>query len=159
VSGRATRIAAERVVAASPPVVFAFLADLENHWLLADRFVEVLTLERPPGGGPASGGTVKMRGPLGLRRTARTRVVEADPPRRIAGSALMGGRTEALVRWTLNPVGEGTLVRLEATVERVAALEAFLLAAGGRRWLERRFASILETLAGRVAGDTQASSA
>jgi len=159
VSGRATRIAAERVVAASPPVVFAFLADLENHWLLADRFVEVLTLERPPGGGPASGGTVRMRGPLRLARTARTRVVEADPPRRIAGSALMGGRTEALVRWTLNSVGDGTLVRLEATVERVAALEAFLLAAGGRRWLERRFASILETLAGRVAGDTQASSA
>ena len=47
----ATRIAAERVVAASPPVVFAFLADLENHWLLTDRFVEVLTLERPPGAG------------------------------------------------------------------------------------------------------------
>ena len=66
----ATRIAAERVVAAPPRAVFSFLADLENHWLLTDRFVEVLTLERPADGGPAHGGTVRMRGPFGLGRTA-----------------------------------------------------------------------------------------
>lgn len=155
----ATRIAAERVVAASPPVVFAFLADLENHWLLADRFVEVLTLDRPPGGGPAHGGTVKMRGPLGLGRTARTRVVEATPASAIAGSASVGRRTEARVRWTLTPAPPGTRVRLEATVERLGRPEAVLLAAGGRRWLQRRFASILQTLALRVPGDVQDSSA
>jgi hypothetical protein len=155
VSRGATRIAAERVVAASPPVVFAFLADLESHWLLTDRFVEVLTLERPPGGGPAHGGTVRIRGPLWLGRTARTGVVERDPPRSIAGSAVVGTGTEALVRWTLDPVGERTLVRLEATIERVAGLERLLLAAGGRGWLERRFTSILETLERRVAGHPQ----
>jgi hypothetical protein len=159
VSGGATRIAAERVVAASPPVVFAFLADLENHWLLADRFVEVLTLERPPGGGPACGGTVRMRGPLGLGRTARTRVVEAAPARAIAGTASVGRRTEARVRWTLTPEARGTRVRLEATVERLGRAEAALLAAGGRRWLQRRFASILQTLGRRVPGDHQDSSA
>jgi uncharacterized protein YndB with AHSA1/START domain len=153
VSRGANRIAAERVVAASPQVVFAFLADLENHWLLTDRFVEVLTLERPPGGGPAHGGTVRMRGPLGLGRTVRTRVVEALPARVIAGTASVGERTEAHVRWTLTPSSpRGTRVRLEATVERVGRAESVLLAAGGRRWLERRFISILETLARRVGG-------
>jgi uncharacterized protein YndB with AHSA1/START domain len=155
----AERIAAERVVAASPEALFSFLADLENHWLLADRFVEVLTLERPPGGGPAHGGTVRMRGPLGLGRTARTRVVDAQPPRSMAGTASVGGGTEALVRWTLTPVPEGTRVRLEATVLRAARMEAALLAAGGRRWLKRRFGSILETLARRVPHAAQVSSA
>lgn len=140
-------------------MVFAFLADLENHWLLADRFVEVLTLERPLGGGPARGGTVRMRGPLGLGRTARTRVVEAAPASAIAGTASVGGRTEARVRWTLTPAPRGTRVRLEATIERLGRAEAVLLAAGGRRWLERRFASILQTLGRRVPGDHQDSSA
>ena len=155
----AARIAAERVVAASPAVVFAFLADLQNHWLLADRFVEVLTIERPPGGGPSHGGTVRMRGPLGLRRTARTRVVEAQAPASIAGTAAVGGGTEASVRWTLTPVRGSTRVRLEATVRRAAWLERMLLAMGGRRWLQRRFASILETLARRVGDAGQDSSA
>jgi uncharacterized protein YndB with AHSA1/START domain len=150
VSRAANRIAAERVVAASPQVVFTFLADLENHWLLTDRFVEVLTLERPPGGGPARGGTVRMRGPLGLGRTVRTRVVEAAPVSAIAGTASVG-HTEALVRWTLTPESGETRVRLEATVERLGRADGVLLAVGGRRWLERRFISILETLARRVA--------
>jgi len=151
-------VVAERVVAAPRPVVFDFLADLENHWLLADRFVEVLTLERPPGGGPARGGRVRVRGPLGISRTAQTRVAEADPPHAIAGTASIGRRTEAQVRWTLAPEGESTRVRLEAAVQRASALEAVLLAAGGRRWLGRRFDSILATLARRM-DDAQDSSA
>ena len=155
---RPTCIAAEGVVDASPEAVFAFLADLENHWLLTDRFVEVLTLERPMGGGPASGGTVRMRGPLGLGRTVRTRVVEAMPARVIAGTASVGERTEAAVRWTLAPSPRGTRVRLEATVERVGRAEWVLLAAGGRRWLERRFNSILQTLGRRVPVGRQGSS-
>ena len=149
----ATRIAAERVVAASPRAVFSFLADLENHWLLTDRFVEVLTLERPADGGPAHGGTVRMRGPLGLGRTARTRVVEMRPDTSVAGVASVGNGTEALVSWTLVPQRGGTRVRLEATVNRLGRLESLLLAAGGRRWLAQRFGSILETLAQRVPRD------
>jgi len=151
-------VVAERVVAAPRPVVFGFLADLENHWLLADRFVEVLTLERPAGGGPARGGRVRVRGPLGISRTAQTRVAEADPPHAIAGTASVGRRTEAQVRWTLVPEGESTRVRLEAAVQRAGALEAVLLAAGGRRWLRCRFDSILATLARRM-DDGQDSSA
>jgi hypothetical protein len=150
VTGGGPPIAAERIVVAPPSEVFSFLADLENHWLLADRFVEVLSLERPPGGGPAHGGTVRIRGPLGLGRTARTRLVQAQPHTSVEGTASVGARTEARVHWTLTPVIEGTLVRLEATVERMGRSEAIVLAAGGRRWLEDRFASILNTLARRL---------
>ena len=152
-------MAAEHVVPAAPEALFSFLADLENHWQLADRFVEVVTLERPSGGGPAHGGTVRMRGPFGLGRTVRTRVVDADAPRSMAGTANVGRGTEALVRWTLAAVPEGTRVRLEATVVCAGAMDAALLAAGGRRWLERRFASILETLSRRVDAAAQLSSA
>jgi carbon monoxide dehydrogenase subunit G len=158
VSRAGPRVAAERVVAAPVAAVFGFLADLENHWLLTDRFVEVLTLDRSPDGGPAHGGKVRIRGPLGLTRTADTRVAEADPPHSIAGTAAVGRRTEAGVRWTLAPEGQGTRVRLEALVRQAGPLEALLLAVGGRRWLGRRFEAILATLARRMA-DAQASSA
>lgn len=147
---RATRIAAERVIPAMPADVYAFLVDLENHWLLADRFVDVLTIERPPGGGPATGGTVKIRGPLGVGRTAHTRVVEATLGESIAGTASVGPRTEARVHWTLVPAVEGTRVRLEATVVRATPVDAIVLAVGGRRWLEHRFGAILGTLARRL---------
>jgi uncharacterized protein YndB with AHSA1/START domain len=156
VSGTAPRVVAERVVAAPLAAVFDFLADLENHWLLTDRFVEVLTLERPAGGGPAHGGRVRIRGPLGITRTAETRVAEAHPLRWIAGTASVGERTDAQVRWTLAPEAGRTLVRLEAEVQRAGAVETLLLAAGGRRWLGRRFDSVLATLARRM-GDVQSS--
>jgi uncharacterized protein YndB with AHSA1/START domain len=152
----ANRIAAERVVAAPQDAVFNFLADLENHWLLDDCFVAVLNLDRPVDGGPARGGSVRMMGPLGLQRTAHTRVVEVKPRSTIAGTALVG-HTEARVRWTLNGVPDGTLVRLEARVERRAPLDALLLAMGGRRWMQHRFASILDTLARRVGAVPQSS--
>jgi hypothetical protein len=147
------RIAAERVVAAEPPDVFAFLADLENHWLLADRFVDVLSLERSPGDGRAHGGAVRLRGPLGLGRTVTTRLVDTRPHSSIAGTATVGRRTRADVDWRLSPVPGGTLVLLEATVRRATGIDSLLLAAGGRRWLEERFASILERLGRRLGPD------
>ena len=145
-------VAGERDVAAPAGSLFAYLADLEQHWQLADRFIEVVSLERPPGGGPARGGVVRMRGPLGVRRAARTRVVEAESPTRLAGIAEVGSGTIARVSWTLRPAGEETRVRLEATVEHASPLDRALLAFGGRRWLEQRFATILQTLERRVSG-------
>ena len=68
-------VEAAAVIPAAPEDVFAFLSDLQNHWRLADRFVEVVALESSDGGG--DGGTVRVRGPLGVRRTATTRVVAA----------------------------------------------------------------------------------
>jgi hypothetical protein len=146
-----SRIAfAQRQVAAPPDTLFAYLADLEQHWQLADRFIEVLSIERPANGGPARGGVVRMRGPLGIHRAARTHVVIEERPSKLSGIAEVGSGTVAHVSWTLHGAGDGTRVRLEATVDRVSLLDRALLALGGRRWLERRFAAILETLALRM---------
>jgi hypothetical protein len=69
----------------------------------------------------------------------------------MAGSAQVGGRTRARVTWTLEPDGDAgsTNVTLAATVEDAAPLDRLLLAAGGRAWIESRFARILSTLAER----------
>jgi hypothetical protein len=142
-------VAATRAVPASPADIFEFLSDLENHWLLADRFIEVLELERNESG-RAVGGRVRMRGPLGIGRVATTRVEEAQPVTLMRGTAQVGSRTHARVSWTLAPASESTRVRLEAIVDQAGGLDRLLLALGGRVWLARRFDRILETLATRV---------
>ena len=142
-------IRASRLVQAPQEEVFEFLADLENHWRLADRFIGVLTLDREAGG-PAHGGRVCMRGPLGVRRTAATRVLAADPPQQMVGVAELGRRTCAFVRWKLSEGEGGTGVRLEATVDRVGWLDRLILVLGGRAWLERRFRAVLDRLAEAV---------
>jgi uncharacterized protein YndB with AHSA1/START domain len=136
---------ATRLIPADRERLFAFLSDLHNHWQLADGAISVVSVE------PGNGGRVCMRGPLGVRRTAVTSVDRLDPPRSMAGSARVGARTHAHVTWTLEPDGsEGaaaTHVTLAASLEDAAPLDRLLLAAGGRAWLESRFARILSTLA------------
>jgi hypothetical protein len=130
--------------------IFEYLSRLENHWRLAERGIEVLDLETDPAAPPetpADRGRVRIRGPLGLSRTARTRVVGAEPPRRMSGTAEIGRRTRARVSWTLTPSGPTTKIRLTAELERAAALDRLLLAAGGRAWMNRLFRSVLQTLA------------
>jgi uncharacterized protein YndB with AHSA1/START domain len=143
-------IAAETIVAAPCEQVFSFLSDLRNHWLLADRMVEVVSIDEGAGE-HAQGGRVRLQGPLGLRRTVATKVTQLEPPSAIAGQAQLAG-TSASVRWQLLPVESGqTRVLLEARVERASAYDRALLALGGRRWLRRRFEHVLQTLSLRVA--------
>jgi uncharacterized protein YndB with AHSA1/START domain len=134
---------ANRLIPGDQERVFAFLSDLDNHWQLADGAIAVVAVEA------GDGGRVRMRGPLGVRRTATTSVDELDPPRSLAGQARVGARTRARVTWELEPNGTGTQVRLSATVEEAAPLDRLLLAAGGRAWLASRFERILSTLAER----------
>jgi uncharacterized protein YndB with AHSA1/START domain len=142
-------IATERLVDASTETVFAFLSDLDKHWLLADRSIELVSLEVR--GGVRQGGTVRLQGPLGLHRTANTRVLDVSPPHRLVGSAEVGRRTRALVRWILAPHGNRTAVRLSATVVSLALPDRLLFAAGGERWLRARFAATIARLAQEVA--------
>jgi polyketide cyclase/dehydrase/lipid transport protein len=132
--------------------VFAYLSDLGNHWQLADRWIEVLELGRPPGapqGAPPDRGRVRMRGPLGVGRTATTAVEAAHPNSSMEGTARMGRGTAARVRWELAARGGVTEVRLSAGIEDAGALDRALLALGGRAWLARRFESVLERLVDR----------
>jgi uncharacterized protein YndB with AHSA1/START domain len=134
---------ASQLIPAPPERVFDFLSDLENHWQLADGAISVVSVV------PGDGGRVRMRGPLGVRRTAVTSVDQVDPPRRIAGTARVGSRTRACVIWSLEPDGAGTNVQLTARVEDASPLDRLLLTAYGRYWLESRFGRILSTLAER----------
>jgi hypothetical protein len=137
-------IEATALVPAHPDEVFDFLSDLENHWSLTGRRVEVLGLN-----GDRDGGSVRIRGPLGLRRTARTKVTASRSPRLILGVAEMPGGTRARVSWTLAPHARETRVALVAEVERATALDRALLAVGGRQWMARMFDRSLERLADR----------
>ncbi len=143
--GLGNEIRATANICAAAPSLFAFLSDLENHWQLNDRFVEVVSLEGPVGA--RTGGIVDLRGPLGLRRSVKTRVLPSLEPRRMLGSAAIGKRTHARVSWTIEPCGLASRVELAARVESARPLDRLLLALGGRRWLRRRFVSTLERLA------------
>jgi hypothetical protein len=137
------RIEASRVVAASPEAVFGFLSDLENHWKLTGRWVEAVSIDD-------GSGRVRIHGPLGLRRTARTTVVDASPSHVMHGTAELSGGTLARVAWELGEDTGGTAVRLSAEVERAALPDRMLLALGGRTWMQRRFGAILARLDGEL---------
>jgi hypothetical protein len=123
--------------------IYALLADLREHWRLAGRWVTARELA-------ADGGVVQLRGPLGLRRTARTTVVRTEPPLLLAGEARLGP-TRAAVSWILDSDGAGTWVTLRADVLATGRLDRVLLALGGRRWLRARFAVTLRRLAQHAA--------
>lgn len=132
--------------------MFEFLSDLRNHWLLEDRFVELGGLDGNGDHGP-TGGRIRINGPLGLSREARTRVLAAEPPKAgtagaLAGRAEIGQVTVGLVSWEIAPRGEtSSSVTLAAVVERASLADRLLIAFGGRRWLERIFEHTLANLA------------
>jgi hypothetical protein len=132
-------ISATAVVPATPEAVFRFLSRLENHWKLADRWIDVIELED-------SSGRVRMRGPLGLSRTARTVVVDSQPDSIMHGTAELDG-TRAMIAWELYEVANGTEVRLSAEIEKASVFDRLLLLFGGAAWMRRRFEAILENLA------------
>lgn len=127
--------------------MFAFLADLENHWRLAE-FVRVVRLDGEPG--RHDGSTLRIRGPLGVRRTAHAEIDRMTFERTIEGTATVGRRTLARVVWSLDPQPGGTTVELTATVLRVGRLDRWLLRFGGRWWLTRGFRAVLRGLAEQV---------
>ena len=133
-----THIAAERRLASRPSALYAFLADLRRHWELLPDAVEVDAPRR-------SGAIIRLRGPLGIRRTLRTEVTEARPVTRFAGRATARS-TSALVTWSLCPEGSATRVRLSVEVERASLRDRLVLALGGGAWLQRRLALALERL-------------
>jgi hypothetical protein len=149
VAGRAR---ASGAVAAPPERVFALLSDLAQHWRMAGDWVEVVSLEPP--GAPAQGAVVRLRGPLGLTRTARTRVDVAEPHTRLAGHAQTANGTRAAVEWNLRPGREeGTLVDLSVELADARVADRALWALVGRAWTRSRLAATLAHLAAWAAAD------
>jgi uncharacterized protein YndB with AHSA1/START domain len=133
-------ISAERRIPHEPEQVFAFLADLRNHWRLEERFLELDDDVGP------DGGSIRLTGPFGLSRKARTRVLEAERPTRVAGRADLRGGTVGLVAWEIRPEGSGSSVRLSAQVPQAWWPDRVFLALGGRAWLRALFERALENL-------------
>lgn len=136
-------IQASRRLCAPAHVVLQFLADLENHALLAPASVSVLSLDGQRH--RATRALVRLRGPLAIRRTASTELLRATGSS-IVGRANVGNTTVASVVWKVEALGEGSVVTLCATVDAASSLDGLLLRFGGRRWLAGRFAGALEQL-------------
>ncbi len=141
----ARRARATGAVAAPPERVFALLEDLAQHWRMAGDWVEVVSLEPPIA--PAQGAVVRLQGPLGLRRTARTRVDIAEPNARLAGHAQTANGTRAAVEWTLRPARGGTMADLCVGLGDARLADRVLWALVGRAWTQRKLAATLEHLA------------
>jgi Polyketide cyclase / dehydrase and lipid transport len=146
---RQGRISATQTIPTAAEPLFAFLADLDNHRLFADRHLAVARLDGSPGA--RHGGEIHLRGPLGLRRIVRTRVLTRTAPHLVAGRAHIGRRTVAYVHWRLHPQAETTIVELTTTIISAGLLDRVLLACGGRHWLRRRMAATLAALAVLIA--------
>ena len=136
-------IQASRRLSAPPGAVLEFLADLDNHALLAPGSVAVLAHDRQHG--RCTRAIVRLRGPLLMRRTASTELLQVTESS-IRGRAKIGGSTIATIAWGVQPLHNGSLVTLCATVDAASPLDALLLRSGARRWLPRRFAGALEHL-------------
>ena len=135
-------VRAELLLAAAPEVVFTFLANLRNHRRMSDRYLRLTRLFPDQ-----QGAWIVIGAPLGLRRTARTVLTSACAPAWLVGTAAVGRRTSALVRWSIERRGECSRVALTATVLDAGRLDRLLLALGGRWWLRRRFECALARLA------------
>lgn len=140
-------ISARRALPVGPAEAFAFLSVPHNHRRLATARIGLRELDVTDDG-ELRGALMVLRGPLWLRRRARTRLVSMRRPAYLAGTARIGAGTEVEVRWDLDDTGRGASVAiLSATVTRLAVPERLLLAIGGRGWIRRLFVATLEQLA------------
>lgn len=137
-----TTVAASCPVRAPARAVYDFLERLPNHALITGSGLRLESVAADGGGA-----SISMRGPLGLRRTARTRVIVRRRPCAFGGTARVGRHTVAYVHWGIDAAGpDASLVTLSATVLRTGRLDRLLLAAGGRPWLARSFARAVALL-------------
>jgi Polyketide cyclase / dehydrase and lipid transport len=138
-------ISAIREVPDTPERVYGFLSRLDNHAQLTGRELRLAALDADE-----RGGRVVVAGPLGLRRTARTKVTTELEPHRFGGVATVGRRTRARVQWSIDPSLGGARVVLESTIASRGVVDGLLLALGGRWWLRRGFRRALDSLAEAV---------
>jgi hypothetical protein len=142
------RIRARKDVRVPPETLYGFLAALDNHWLLTDRFVSLVRLHGPVQS--RTGGEITIRGPWGLRRHARTWLDADEHALRLVGTAVVGRRTVARVTWALTPIAGGTDVELAVAVLAAGLIDRALLVVAGP-WLRRRFLEAIVRLEEQVA--------
>ena len=118
--------------------VFAFLANLHNHWRLAGPWIEVVTVTTADA--LADRATIRLRGPLGMVFPVETQIDEVHEPHTIKGRGACGG-SRGEVTWSLVDGESGsTLVSVDVRLRRAAIHHRAIWVAGGRAWLARRLA-------------------
>jgi hypothetical protein len=137
------RIQARKRVCLPAETLYEFLASLDNHWLLTDRFVSLVRLHGPVRS--RTGGEITIRGPWGLSRHAHTSLDADAEALRLVGTATVGRRTRARVIWALTPVPGGTDVELTASVLAASLPDRVLLIVAAP-WLRRRFLAAIVRL-------------
>jgi carbon monoxide dehydrogenase subunit G len=138
------RTAAAETVGAPPEAVYAFLERLENHWRLTSGFVTVDRLA-------PDGGRIVLRGPLGVRKRARTELRRCEPPAGdrpgvVAGTATDDAGTTARVEWRIAAAPEGSRVELATTIDDARGLDRVWLALGAGWWIRRGLGRSLREL-------------
>jgi hypothetical protein len=127
-----------------------FLQRLENHARLASRSAEMLYLHRGPDGGAHA--LVRLTGPLGIERTARTDLRRtAAGSSYVAGRAAIGASTKVYATWTIDRCVDGCIVTVSLNVISADLRDRLLLRLGAHRWLTGRLKSALEQLTEELA--------
>ncbi len=136
-------VRATRPVAAGAEALAAYLANLDNHWDLCGDLVEIRAL-----GGPREeriAAHLLLKGPLGIRRTARTRLLGASPDK-VWGRAQLDSGTQARITWRFAPRRGTTEVSLELELRDVRLFDRLLFALA-RPWITTQLTRALGRLA------------
>jgi hypothetical protein len=143
-------IVASRHLAAPPQAVFGYLDRLENHQRLAPGSIDMLYLHSSPDGGAHA--LVRLKGPLGVERTARTDLWQTPVGSEyVAGRAAIGARTEVSVTWMIEADRLGSVVTVIVSVLSADLRDGFLLRLGARRWVAAQLRNALERLSEELA--------
>lgn len=136
-------VSAARSISAPAERIFAFLERLEHQFELIGSRAERLPAE-------GAGLRVRLRGPLGIRRTVRASLTYARSPESIVGRAEARRGSRATVRWSIQRSDVGSWVQVIAHTDALGPVDAMLMRLGGRRWLARSLELALETLEERM---------
>lgn len=134
------------IVAGSAGDVFAFLADLSNHWRLTGPYVEVADVAHDSRG-RALGAQIRIRGPFSPNAPLVTTLDELAPERRISGTARLPTGVRWRITWELKQVHNATRVVLSSRPDQRRVVDRLVHRFGGRLWWQRRFDAVLHRLA------------
>ncbi len=138
-------LSAAATISAPPERVFEYLGSLDRHWALIGP--RAVPLRAAPGGG---GYVLRLRGPLGIRRTVRTRIVSLREPALLVGRVEAGRRTRGTLSWSVSRCSGGSRVVLAARTDALGMADRLLLLGGGRWWLARTLRIALRSLEARM---------
>lgn len=136
-----------RPVAADAEVLSAYLANLDNHWDLCNDVIEGWSLDGPQAA--PTGAVLELKGPLGIRRTARTRLLGTSPSK-VWGRAQLANGTWARITWRFAAARGTTTVSLELELRAAGLFDRWLFSLA-RPWVTRQLARALDRLAGIAA--------